>query len=169
MTQVTSKVYFRSLNLVYYALLMGQIILVIVFFVVKQVEPEGPDYSYLGATLMYLVPLVAVAGLIVSMGIYAMYTKKLRQKSDLIEKMTGYRSTMIIRLAILEIPTAFAAVAYYMTKGILFLGIAGFILLVLLLLRPDKYKIANNLRLSSTEIARLEDPNEFIAEAGSQG
>jgi flagellar basal body-associated protein FliL len=118
--------------------------------------------------MIYLLIAVVMVGFVAAYLFYTSRCRALSELKDLKSKMTGYRVTLIIRLAILEALSLMALVLFIITGDLVHIAVAGFVIIYSLKLRPVKSTIARDLNLSSTEQAKLEDPNEIVAEFESQ-
>jgi hypothetical protein len=86
----------------------------------------------------------------------------LKEKPTLSEKLEGYKSVLITRLAILEGATLVVVAFYYVQQHFLFLVIAGGALVIFFLHRPVKAKVIDELALDYSERESLEDPAYLI-------
>ena len=162
--QQTSAAYFKILNLLYYAIIAMQLITAAILVLIKKTQEIPDSLEDKGDLIIYVLVAIVLAGILGSSFFYKSQCNKLSNLENLKAKMTGYRSIFIIRLAVLEALTFVALVVFLLTGNLVILAIAGFVLIYSLKLRPVKHSIIRDLNLSSTEIARLEDPNEIIAE-----
>lgn len=162
--KVTSKDYFKAMQIVHLAMIAGLVLFMLVSaFFVNGLIFDQTDGDIMNI-FMVVVPLLIFGGLFGSTVLVKNKLNLAKQKPNLLEKMSHYRSALIINFAMLEGPSFFAIVAYMLTGNLLFLGMAGLLLLVFFTIRPTTEKAIRDLELSQDEIKRLNDPNEFISE-----
>jgi hypothetical protein len=165
MIQQSSKEYLGSLNLVFYGLLAGQIIMGIIFIFVNQstTTPLLTDPRTVNILLIFLA-LLLIQGVFVS---NLLYKKKLRNAAKLdllLQKTAAYRSALVLRMAMLEVPVIFSIILFYLTSNYLNLAIAGVIILYFASLRPNREKISRELDLNPSDQHKMETPDEVVAE-----
>ncbi len=167
MIQLTSKSYFRQLNVLFFAFVAGQLLLAAVFFFLIKNQEAGPDSSSVNV-FMIVVSILLFNAFIVSHFLYKRQVERLKKYDTLVQKMTGYRSVLIIRLAIVETATIVSLIAFYLTGEQVFLGTAGIALAYFLFLKPVKEKIGRDLELNADEQRKIGNPEEIIAISGHQ-
>ena len=166
--KVTSKQYFRINNLLYFALLSGQIVFSAITLFLNHGLMFQPDPS-LRDIFIYIVPLFVLNGFVTGNIIYKNRLKKIKKFNSLTSKMTEYRGAIIIRMALLEGASLFSIVIYLITADIAFIAMAGIVVLYFLLLKPSREKVILELELNSTERMKVESDEELIAEFEVQG
>jgi MFS family permease len=159
----TSKQYFRSLTILYFGLLIGQVAFAAITLYLNLELLFQPDDS-LRDIFIYIVPIFVVNGFATGHLIYKSRLKKIKKHNSLTSKMGEYRGAMIIRLAMLEGASLFAIVVYLLTADLIFIAMSGLIIAFFIILRPTSDKISMDLELNSTEKLQIENPNEIIAE-----
>jgi MFS family permease len=158
----TSGEYFRSLIIVFFGLIIGQVIFgLLSFFLVstKRFSSEGTDLS---SVFIYVVPIFVLAGFILSSLLFKNRLKAIDRKSSLMIKLDAYRAALILRYALLEGPSMFAIVVYLVTGGIIFILLAALIVLYFVTIRPNKENVIKDLDLNPNEEQILNDPNTKI-------
>jgi hypothetical protein len=159
----TSKEYFRSIYIIYFAILLGQVMMAVVFVFLQMTGEFEGDKSFRNMFLL-IVPLVVIGTLI---GSHVLFKNRLRiavSQKSLSEIMTVYRSALIIRYVLLEASLPFALVAYLLTGDPLFLAIAGIVIVYFLLEKPGVKKAITDLGSCSVNINIISDPEQVIAE-----
>lgn len=145
--------FLRSITIIYFALLMGQILLVGTFTFLKL--GLGITSTEDIGELKFIFQIIIPVGLIFGFGMGQFLMNKrlpsIRQLS-FTEKLNQYRSLLIIRCALLEGFILFAAVVYYLSDdyiflGYVFLGVMGF-----LFLRPTRFKLQEDLEINLSDI-----------------
>lgn len=159
-----SKEYFRSLNIIFFSLLAGQVAFVLIVFYLSLNAQNQPSDEFLNTVFLLLSIAFGLNGILTGRLIYKGKLKKLTLQPDFVIKMSEYRGVFIIRLALMEGTTLFSIIAGLITSELIFLGITGVLIVYYLSLRPLLEKIVVDLELSSSEKGKLENPEELIAE-----
>ena len=159
----TSKQYFRTLNVIHYALLAGQLLFagVVLYLTYGKTQPVVGTQN---RVFIYMVPLIALLAVLISQLIYRQKLKKLKSYPDLIPKMTEYQSIFIIRLALVEGASLFAIVVYLLTVEAIFISIGVLLMVYFVLLRPTRIKIAMDLELDASDKIKLDQADALIAD-----
>lgn len=143
-----------SLQIIFFALLLGQVMfLAVAFFLVQQgaMEINPEDNADIGNILKIIVPTLALGGLLGGNVIFRNFMKTAREKSALHEKMGIYRTAFIIKSALLEAPVLLSIVAYLLSADIIFPVIAVILIALFVLMRPTTSAVSNDLNLSAEE------------------
>ena len=160
----TSKEYFNTLIIIYYVLIGGQLLFGFVSLVLHQSETFDPAIKELRDIFIFVVPFFVLGGLLGSNIMFKYQLKVCKSKPDLMEKMTCYRSALIIRYALLEGPSFFSIVVYLLTRDMLFLGMAGVIILIFLSIKPAISKAVIDLELNTSDSQAINNPGKVISE-----
>lgn len=168
-SQLTSKEYFRGLSLVFYVLISGILLfLIIALFInfTNNFAIDDKSFFYL-ISLLFLVFLTI--GIVGSQILFSNKLKKINaRKSDLLSKTAEYRSNIITRYAFIEGPAFFSIVGYLLTGSNSFIMFVGVTIIILFMLRPSKEKLINDLQLDNLEKEMIYDPNAIISEVVSK-
>ena len=160
--QQTVKSYFMALQIVYFALIAGQLIFAFLsFYLIRSGLFDG-EQAELRNIFIYIVPVFVVGGLFISHLLFKSFLNNAKGKKSLFDKLTNYRSALIIRFALLEGPSFFAIVVYLLTGDYLFLGMSGLIVLVFFTLKPSVERAINDLELNSEETRRINNSISLI-------
>jgi len=151
--------YLRTLQILFYALLGGQLIIALVLWF--NVRPQQtPNTQFVAFDL-------AIAG-IWCMAVAASFFvgKKLienaREKPDLPGKLGAYRVARIIRYALLEMPVLLCLVSFFFVTsnyGLLLLAAVGIALFATQM--PQRNQIVSELDLTESEQLKLDDRETF--------
>lgn len=160
--KMTSKEFFRSIQIIHFALMSGVIMLGIFSFYFHYSGLEMEDGKELNSGLIYVVPVFAIAGIVASNLVFKQKLNDCRAKSILKDKMTNYRSALIIKFALIEGCSFFALIAYLLTGNLIYLGFAGLLLIVLITYWPSKEKTIIDLELTHSEQQQIYDPVAII-------
>ena len=162
--QQTSSAYFRTVQVIYYALVAGQVIFGIVALYLNQNSKFYYDTKGVGNTILYIVALFVFGGSAVSNLVFRNMISAIKSRGTLTEKMTAYRSALIAKYSLLEGTSLFSIVAYYLTGNLLFLALSGLIIIVFLTIKPTTDRAAKELELNLNDEQAINDPNRVIAE-----
>lgn len=158
----TLKQYFTSLTIIHAALVMGQVLFAGVAYYIhsqqsqRQVASTGDDIT------LYLTVAMAIAGVAGGHVISTSKIKSLRNLKSLGEKLSGYRTALILRYALLEGPSLFALVNYLTSGNIIFLAISAMLVAITILFRPSKERAIIDLEPNPVEKKDLENPDATL-------
>ncbi len=158
----TTKEYFKIISTIHLAMFMGQLILglLIYFFII---DPDHPDLtSELAQILQFLVPSVAIVGIIASRMIFKKRLIPIKEDAELKIKMEKYREALIIRMALLEGSALFSMVAVFITNNVNYLIYACCLVVYFIYNKPTLTSAISNLELNQMEISKLEDPETLF-------
>lgn len=160
---VTSKSYFSGLNILFYAMAAGQVILAIVTFYLRSQGEMGADDPELGQLFLIIGAALFISSQFASRFIVGKRLEAI-QKFGLNNKMNQYRGVFILRMAMIEGPALFCLVTYLVT-GYIWLLVFGMALLILFLTYyPSVNKVVNELELNTSERNLVQNPEAIIAD-----
>ena len=145
----TPQGYLKTISIIHLALLAGQVMFAIITFI--QVGKTQIDIKNSNDPFLFAVPILAIGGFIASNLMFKQQLSSSLNKDTPNDKLMGYQTALIIRLALLEGPSLFGIVTYLITGNFLFLIISGLLMLYFISIRPTKVKIENDLNLSYEE------------------
>ncbi len=156
----SSKQYFQNLNIIFVAIILAIISFAAVVLMLnpEQLEVDSQNHSSL---LLILVPIFMVASIFLSIYISSLRMKNITEQTNLADKLTSFRTTFIIKLAILEAPALFAIIAYMLTRNISFLIMAGIMICFIILQYPNKENILKILKITQSQRIQLENNIEI--------
>lgn len=130
----------KQLTIFHAALLIGQVLFAVVaYFLVSTGHFTVPGLGY--DSLFYLIIPVFLAGGIVASFTFLSFRKKaIHEDTDPHSRINAYRSALIVSWALLEGPSFLATTVYLITGNLLYIGLAGVVILVFIYLRPTKTK-----------------------------
>ena len=136
------KAYLKTLNVLFFALLTGQImILIILIFLSPNTEfINSPPFATIGALLM-------VTQVLLSSYLFKKKLSEIPNHAAIEEKLSKYRTAYIIRWAILESAVLINGVLFFLSENQLNLIFASVVLVVFIISRPSKPTIFNDLDL----------------------
>lgn len=159
---MTVKQYFNTINILYLALLTGQFIFLVITFYLTYSGQFTPVDEQLTQTLMYVAPIAIVGGLAASFMVTKSKLAALKEVSSLSEKLTGYRTAMITKYALLEFPCFFSLICYLLTSHYIFPALAGMMIVLFLINKPSPERTADELALSQAERALLNNTDTLV-------
>jgi hypothetical protein len=160
---ITPKSFFRSLLILFWAMVAGQVIFGLITFFQVSILKKGSilDRQILDI-MLWIAPGLAVSGIALGWIFFDIRLKVLRDKSNLREKLSGYQSAMIVKLAMMEGPSLLALVLFFLSGEYIFLAVAAFVVLVFLFSHPTKAKIIQQLQLHDDERMLLDDADAYL-------
>jgi hypothetical protein len=164
----TSVAYFRSLQTIFNGAAFTQIFFSIVAIAIHMNKKIDFGTFHPNEFLSYLVPAAIVGGIIASYLTQQHRLKMIQSKDNLIDKMTAYRSSLIIRYALLEGPALFALAAFWVSGNFMFFGFALLNTGLFMFCMPSKRRVINELQLNNDELLAINNPSMVIAEIRSQ-
>ncbi len=161
---MTSSEYFRSLKILSVAMISGIAFFIGIALFLNFDGSFGKDSGDFKNSLLIVAAVFFIGSIAASFIFYRKKIEKLKLSENLIEKMSVYRSILIVKLALIEGPSFLGIVSYLLTSEIIFIffGIAGIVFFILAF--PAKEKIKNDLELNPTECMKLDNPDEIICE-----
>jgi len=155
-TPTKTKEALRAINVFFYSMIGGMLMFTLIVFALNSLEkPVLVDESLVR---IFFVMVVVIAGLSILIAT-RLYKKRIAVASTsslaLMDKLNIYRSALIIYLALCEGAGLFAVIVYFLTGYKLLLIVIAVVALAMLLKRPEKSKIFNELQLSSAEQLEL--------------
>ncbi len=163
--KMTSKEYFKGINMVFYTLISGILLfLIIALFINFTINFAIVDAAFYNTIILLFLAFMAV-GMVGSQILFSNKLKKINvRNSDLLIKTAEYRSSLVSRFVLIEAPAFFSIVAYLLTGSSLFIIFVGVTIVTMFMLRPTKEKLINDLQLNSIEKEMIYDPNAIISE-----
>ena len=160
--KLTSREYFKTMLIIWIALIGGQVLFGIITFYLNNNGSYDPQEKDLKDIFIYLVPVFAVYGVIAGSIIFKKRLNSSKKKTGLLEKLNDYRAALIIRYALLEGTTFFSLVSYLMTGDLLFLYISILIIATFIIIKPSTKNVINDLELNPGEIQIISNPDSII-------
>lgn len=147
--------FFKEMNIIYFALVAGQIMFFLVAFFIIKDNTNVAFGDEQAKMFSYFLPIVVIA--IIPLG-YVMYSKLCRggkQRGSLEEKLTVYRSAVIIKLALIEAAGFLCLVFYILTASNQFLILFAIVIVAFLINKPSKHAMIRDLNLSTDESEKV--------------
>ncbi len=157
----TSQQYFNQLTILHSGLLVPQILFACVAYYLVANGDLGQSVD-LTTILQVVGAALAAGGFVASMYIPKMLLRGVIQKKTLAEKLTAYRGPLLIRWALLEMPTMFALVSYLLTGNYSFLLLAAALVALFIINRPTPSTACADLELTPSDRMLVENPNSVV-------
>lgn len=154
--------YLRSLQVMFFGLLVGQLLIALVLWLNVQ-PPQVPNTQFVAFDFAIIgIWCVAVAA---SYFVSKKLTENARENPDLTGKLGAYRVARIVRYALLEMPVLVCLISFFfVTANYALLALAAVGIAVFATQAPRREPIISELDLTAAEQFRLDDPNELVAE-----
>lgn len=145
---ITPKLFLRTITIIHFALVAGVLMFGVVMFTITL--NQKLDLSYTGDAMFFVVPIFAIAGILVGNYLYRKTIKELSSKNTLREKLGGFQTASLIKYALLEGPALLGLVAFMNEGNRYYLIISIFLVGWLFMQRPTRDKIERDLMLEGT-------------------
>jgi hypothetical protein len=157
----TPAIFLRTITLIHLALAAGQVLFgVVVLSINDRIIINVRDMH---DPMVYLVPLLAVTCFFLSNFLFKKaLSSAIKPESTLRQKLMYYQTALIIRLALLEGPSLFGIVAFFLTGSLFFLLISAFLVCYFSYIRPTKDNIEEVLELSYEEKELFSRRDEYL-------
>jgi hypothetical protein len=151
----------RAIRIVYIALLLGvAIFLLIAFVLTLKIRSFGINDPFFEQVLLIVSTLMAIVSIPSGMIIFKNQTANI-QDVNLAEKISVFRSAMIVRAATMEGPGFFFVVCVVLTGSTISMIEALVVLAVMFLYFPTNTRLADEMKHDLQEIERISENREF--------
>jgi len=158
---ITSKQYFKTLQIICFAIMASQLIIAgVAYLKVKnsyEVIPTIPERK-----IIYILSAFIFILFIGSRMLYNNKLKKLNTHADFHKMLMEYRSASIIRFALLEAASFISSIIYMLSHELAFIGIALLLFGYFFTIIPSRIKAETELDLEFEDKKRLNSPDEII-------
>ena len=155
-TSTRAKDALRAISVFFYSMFGGLLMFALIVFALNFLQaPALPDQSLVRIFFIAVLAIAAISIFIATRLYKKRITDALSPGLILMDKLTIYRSALILYLALCEGAGLFAVIVYFLTGYKLLLIVVAVVLLAMLQKRPEKSKIFNELQLSSQEQLEL--------------
>lgn len=149
------KQLFLNLRVIFGALLAGQVLLLLVFWVLRASNPTA-SVGLDDTMLLFAVPAVMLSTMTVSRVLTQTRLGAVRSEGTPVEKFMAYRTDSILRYALAEGPNIFAIVVFFLTGKLLVLAFLVLGLYQMWEARPSKNYFLANYKLSTDQQMEVE-------------
>jgi hypothetical protein len=147
---------FKILSILHKGLMMGQILFSAICIYLIYTNSILPSAKELDKTLQVIALIITAGGIYGGM---TFFKKKLIQiramQAPAKEKFALYRTACLIQWALLEGPSIFCTIGFFLTGNYAFLALVLVILFVFVMTAPSKLKMQLQLQISETELDDL--------------
>jgi len=148
---------FRSLQLIYRALLWGQILFLAIALIAVATIAKKSASEQLDRQLQVIAVLVSFSAFIIGSRIFKKKLFQARHANiSAKEKLAMYRSASLIQWALMDAATVFCIVAYIITHNFAFIALALLLLVIFGAMNPFKSKVMLQLALSPSDVESLQ-------------
>lgn len=141
---------FRQINIIYYALLAGQILFCSVIVFALQ-DPETRQTGWPEAPFGLIVPIVLASLLPLVFFINNRQLQQAAEQENLLSKLAHYRTLVLLRSALIEGANLFCLVCLLLENNSTFLIFFGAGLLLFLYFRPSVNEFLQHYQLNGSE------------------
>jgi len=149
----------KALQILYTALLAGQILFLVITSVIIFSGNFSIDFSLRNYSTEILIVCIVI-GLAGYFGGTSIFRKKMEQLNNspksLMEKLNDYRGISITRWALSEFATLLSIIMVFITGSPALLAVAVLLIALFLTVRPSLSKAASDLNVSEMEIERMD-------------
>lgn len=149
-----SKTVFSTMDVLFFALLAGQIIY---FFVGMLLIQTGKMEcaNGLNTIFMFITPVVILSSLLASKFIYTKQVTKFDKSLSLEIKLISYRTANMVRLALLESTNIFNISVMIITSNYFFAALFIIVIVLFFLNRPAKEKFIVEYKISADDALKI--------------
>ena len=158
MQTTTVKQFFQQLKIIHAALILGQLIFATLVFLMLEAPLDHDEISGWETMAPWVVGAVAVICYALSRFAVQRKVANVKHRESISEKLQGYRESMILRWAFLEIPSFFGIIGAFMTNESIYLLFPVAFLLIFFMEYPSQNKAIVMLALDAQDRATVEDP-----------
>ena len=158
---MTVENYFKANRIVHIAFVIGLVFFALVSFLM-QLNGFGTIGENGNKFAVYIIPIIALIGLISSTLLFKRKLNECKTKQNLKEKLTEYRSALILKFGIIEGTTFITLISYLLTGELIVLAVAGILIVAFITYLPTKGKLINDLELSFTDKQIINEPKNEI-------
>lgn len=154
---VSPKNFLKLMTIIHLALFMGQVIFAaVVVFLVN----NGSFHSKAGNdSLFYLAPFISALSIFIGSFLFRKLMNRVKVIEILNKKFAFYLVASIARYAFAESVSLFCIVCYLLSANYIYLGILMVNVLYFIIIRPNKFKMLDDLKLTIEESADMDFNN----------
>ena len=146
----------QVLNIIHKALMMGQILFAAVCIYLIYSKSVLPLVNNLDKILQFVALALTAGGIYAAMSFFKKKLMQIREMQiNAKEKFDLYRRACIIQWALLEAPSIFCIICFFLTGNYAFLALVLVVLFLFAMTAPSKVKILLQLQISDAELDDL--------------
>lgn len=146
----------KALNIIHKALMAGQILFAAVCGYIIYSKIVLPSANNLDKVLQVAALVITTAGIFAGM---TLFKKKLTQIREMQitakEKFNLYRLACLVQWALMEGPSIFCIICFFLTGNYAFLALMLIVLFLFAMMAPSKVKVLLQLQISEAELDDL--------------
>lgn len=147
------KSYIKSLQIIFIAIGIGQLMLAFVFLI----DQKETYFSFKEDInpLHFMAPIFAVSAILISEIFFKQSIKQLKKKELLGLKLNGFKTALIVKLAILEGAAIISVIGFSINGNLYFMMIFGVMLAFYIIQFPTAQKTIKALELNDEDVTFL--------------
>jgi hypothetical protein len=146
----------KALNILHKALMAGQILFASVCAYLIYSQSVLPGAKELDKVLQVVALVLTSAGIFAGMSFFKKKLMQIREMETAAkEKFDLYRSACILQWALMEGPSIFCIICFFLTGNYAFLAIVLVVIFLFAMTAPSKNKIQLQLQISESELDEL--------------
>lgn len=141
---------FKSIQIIFFALLSGQIIFLFISVFLVQSGNVSPNEDLF--FILFIIDLMIISpAIVVGPMLYRSFMSRVKPEMSLAEKFILYKQGTIIKLALVEAPTIFSIVGFLLTGSYVFLFLAIGIIILFVMHKPSLEKFSEDFQVPLSE------------------
>jgi hypothetical protein len=152
------KEHYKQINLLFIVLFLGIVILFgasVFVRITSNFRFTFRNYEETGLLFKILLGIFIIILLPLSYLLHKSKIEKLRKNSNLSQKLSGYKNSLMIKLIIIEYLCVFSLVTFFFSGNPCLLIPVSVFLIILLMNRPNIQKISTELNLTTEEREKI--------------
>jgi hypothetical protein len=146
----------KMLNIMHKVLLMGQVFFAAICAFIVYTKTILPPAKEQEKILQVAALIITVTGILAGISLFKKKMMQIREiQTNTKDKFLLYRAASIGQWALLEGPSLFCIICFFLTGNYAFLALAIPIMFLFILMAPSKNKIVTQLQISESEIDEL--------------
>jgi hypothetical protein len=146
----------KALNIIHKALMTGQILFASVCIYLIFSKLVLPGAGELDKILQVVALIITAGGIFAGMSFFKKKLIQLREMQIPVKEKFGlYRSACIVQWALLEGPSIFCIICFFLTGNYAFLALMVVVLFLFAMMTPSKLKVQMQLQISEAELDEL--------------
>ncbi|MFM6926084.1 MAG: hypothetical protein ACKOU7_11325 [Ferruginibacter sp.] len=146
----------KALNIIHKALMTGQVLFASVCIYLTYSKAIDSPAKELDKVLQVVALIITAGGIFAGMSFFKRKLLQLREMQIPVKEKFGmYRSACIVQWALLEGPSIFCIICFFLTGNYAFLALMVVVLFLFAMTAPSKLKILLQLQISESELDEL--------------
>ncbi|AXG70384.1 hypothetical protein KORDIASMS9_02623 [Kordia sp. SMS9] len=142
---MTPNSFIKTLTVIHFALVAG---LTLFAGVILYLDRDKLNFAFdTEDTLLLIFPIIAISALSASKIVVKQLLEKAKKTEDLKKMLPQYQTACIVKYVLIEGPAMFGIIFFMITSNAAFVAISGALIAFLMLQRPTKSKVEQELEL----------------------